>query len=330
MSVIKFTVMSWNVENLFTPDHPSGSGPRDQATYERKLKNLASTIQAVSPDVIGLQEVGDPDALGALSQRLNNRYPYMRISRFPDARGIRNAFISRLPLLQAEDYDEFPPQAIVNAPTGEDGGPIRSMGRGALKVTVVLAPGLLTNMMNIHLKSKLVTYADGRRFPLNEDERARGTAYALMRRAAEAAAVRTYLNRLMSENNEPMVLLGDFNDEPRAVTSSILLGPEDRSLSHRDKFDDVRLYNLADYLPFERRYSRMYHKSKELIDHIAVSHELIFYLKQMESIVEPISSIDADVESRRDAVYPDHAALFARFEIPEDEADRHFAITRPL
>jgi hypothetical protein len=107
-----------------------------------------------------------------------------------------------------------------------------------------------------------------------------------------------------------------------------LLGPEDRSLAKRDKFDDIRLYSLDEHIPAERRYSRMYHKTQELIDHIMVSHELIFYLRQADSFVEPISSIDQDVDSRRDAVFPDHAPLFARFEIPDEEAEQRFATTR--
>lgn len=328
--MIPFTVMTWNIENWFRPDHPSGSGPRDQETYQRKLTNLVRTIQAVSPDVIGLQEVGDEDAFGDLRRALNNRYPYGRVSRLPDARGIRVAFLSRLPLLQARDVGDMPPEGLTNVPSGDGSRAITSMGRGILKATVVLAPGLLVNVVNVHLKSKLITYPNGRRFPLDENERVRYMGYALLRRAAEAAAVRVLMNELMTGNNEPAILMGDFNDGPEAVTTQMMLGPADRSLAHRDRFDDIRLYNLADYIPGARRFSRIYLKARELIDHITVSHELIFYLRQADSIVEPIESIDADVNSRRDATYPDHAALFARFEIPDEEADRHFSITRPL
>lgn len=328
--MIPFTVMTWNIENWFRPDHPSGSGPRDQETYQRKLTNLVRTIQAVSPDVIGLQEVGDEDAFGDLRRALNNRYPYGRVSRLPDARGIRVAFLSRLPLLQARDLGDMPPEGLTNVPSGDGSRAITSMGRGILKATVVLAPGLLVNVVNVHLKSKLITYPNGRRFPLDENERVRYMGYALLRRAAEAAAVRVLMNELMTGNNEPAILMGDFNDGPEAVTTQMMLGPADRSLAHRDRFDDIRLYNLADYIPGARRFSRIYLKARELIDHITVSHELIFYLRQADSIVEPIESIDADVNSRRDATYPDHAALFARFEIPDEEADRHFSITRPL
>jgi endonuclease/exonuclease/phosphatase family metal-dependent hydrolase len=323
---ISFSAMTWNLENWFPPDDPGGAGPRNKAVYEKKAANIVRTIQAIAPDVIGLQEIGNPDALRDLQGRLRGRYPFTKIARKPDPRGIRNAYLSRLPLLQAQEFSEFPATGLNTM--GASNSVITTMGRTALKATVVLSPGLLVNMMNVHLKSKLVTYANGRFYPNDEDERARGTGLALLRRAAEAVAVRVWLNQLMTANNEPMLLLGDFNDTPEAVTTQIMLGPEDRSLSNRDKFDDVRLYDLADYIPADRRYSRLYHKQREMIDHIAVSHELIFYLRKADSYIEPIENIDQNVDSRRDATFPDHAPIYARFEIPEDEADRHFSINR--
>jgi endonuclease/exonuclease/phosphatase family metal-dependent hydrolase len=324
---IAFSVMTWNVENLYPCDDKSESGPRTPEVYQQKMSNLARTILAISPDVLALQEIGDPATFADLQGRLHDRYPFNRLSRYPDVRGIRVGILSRMPLLQAQEYHDFPTGALTNIPDPE-GKIMSTLGRGALKVTVVISPGVLVNVVTVHLKSKLVTYEHGRRYPLDEDERARSTALALIKRAAEAVAVRVQINRLVEHNNDPLVLMGDFNDGGDAITTQLLLGPEDRSLALRDKFDDIRLYNLDEHIPAERRYSRMYHKSKELIDHIMVSHELIFYLRQADSYVEPISSIDADIASRRDAVYPDHAPLFARFEIPEEEVEQHFATTR--
>ena len=69
--------------------------------------------------------------------------------------------------------------------------------------------------------------------------------------------------------------------------------------------------------PPQRRYSRIYHKKHELIDHILVNHELIFRQQKVDSYVEPIESIGEGTEIRQKAVFPDHAPLFAQFEIPE-------------
>jgi endonuclease/exonuclease/phosphatase family metal-dependent hydrolase len=316
---ISFNVMTWNLENLFSVGQPSG--PKDPAVYDRKMRNIAQTMLAIAPDVVGLQEVGDDAALADLQRRLGDRYPYTMVSSHPDGRGIRNVFLSRFPLVQAREMRDFPPAALNNLCDAQ-GDPIKRMGRGVIKATVVLAQGVLINVVNCHLKSKLVTYQGGRRFPLDESERARETAAALIRRTAEAVAVRVYINHLVTSNSDPLVLMGDMNDEPDAITTQIMQGPEDRSLQQRDKFDDIRLYNLAPYIAPERRYSRMYHKERELIDHIMVSHELIFYRRQVDAFIEPISNVDNDPDARREEVYPDHAPIFARFELPDPERKR--------
>ncbi len=315
--VIGFNVMTWNVENLFPVGHPSG--PKTPQVYERKLQNLAHTILAIAPDVLALQEVGDPTTFADLQRRLGDRYPYTSLSSHPDARGIRVVLLSRLPLVEARELHEFPAGALTHV-TDSQGHPVNKMGRGAVKGTVVLTQGLLVNIVTAHLKSKLITYEGGRRYPLDEDERARETGGAMVKRTAEAVALRVYLNYLMLNNNNPLILMGDFNDGPKSPPIEILTGPEDRSPNRWDKLDDIRLFDLVEYIEPSRRYSRLYHKDRELIDHIMVSYELLFRRRQVDSYVEPIESVDQDVDSRREAVFPDHAPIFARFEIPEPSA----------
>jgi len=64
------------------------------------------------------------------------------------------------------------------------------------------------------------------------------------------------LNRWMPrEPDVPVVLAGDFNDEPRAVTTALLAGPEDTNQDRPDLGDPLRLYNLADRLPTRRAFS---------------------------------------------------------------------------
>lgn len=310
-----FTVMTWNLENLFPVGH--ASGPKTKAIYEQKMKNLAQTVLGIAPDVLALQEVGDPATFADFQRRLKDRYNYNALSSFPDRRGIRNGYLSRLPLVQLRELTDFPDTALTYLKDAQ-GDPIKKMGRGIVKASVIVRPGLLINLINIHLKSKLITYHGGRRFPIDENERARETAVASFKRTAEAVAVRAYSNFLMANNNNPMILLGDYNDDGAAVSSKIMLGPEDRSLQRRDQFDDIRLYLLDEYIPPDRRFSRIYQKQPELIDHIAVSRELIFRRRQVDAYVEPIDNIDADVESRRETAYPDHAPLFARFDVSED------------
>lgn len=326
---INFTVMTWNLENLFPAGH--APGPDDTEAYERKMGNLASTILSIEPDVLAVQEVGAPAPFSDLQSRLGDHYMHALLSSHADARGIRVGFMSRLPVESKGELYRFPPGGFdvalrprPNSPPGAptdlpeaQDGVITHMGRGALKVTVALAQNLSVNLVTAHLKSKLITYSGGRRSPSDEDERARGAGLALLKRTAEVVALRVFTNALVTNNDLPLILLGDFNDGPEAVTTQLLLGPEDRSLSRRDKFDDVRLYNLAEYIDPARRYSRIYNKQPEMIDHIMVSHDLIFRHRQVDSYIEPIDSITESIETRRDASFPDHAPVFARFEIPE-------------
>jgi Endonuclease/Exonuclease/phosphatase family. len=49
---------TWNLENLFRPEDEDG--PRDPAAYEAKLAALAGVIARIQPDVLAVQEVGNP------------------------------------------------------------------------------------------------------------------------------------------------------------------------------------------------------------------------------------------------------------------------------
>jgi endonuclease/exonuclease/phosphatase family metal-dependent hydrolase len=307
-----FKVMTWNVENLFKVGNQYG--PPSKVIYEHKMMHLATTILGIRPDVLAVQEIGDPEVFADLQGRLNGYYSYTRLAEHHDDRGIRVGFLSHLPFNgDVIELFEFPDESMRDVDNSQ-GEPIQTMGRGAVKVTVEIS-GLPIHLVTAHLKSKLITYPGGRRTPHDENERTRETGYALLRRIAEAAAVRVYINQLMTNNNDACILMGDLNDIPSAVTTELLLGPEDLSLSRPDKGDDVRLYNLAEYIPAERRYSRIYHKKRELIDHIMVSHELIFRLQKIDSCIEHIESIGPQVEPRRSAIVPDHAPVYAEFQI---------------
>ncbi len=79
------TVGTWNLENLFRPG--SDAGPDSDAVYEAKLMALAETITTLAPDVLAVQEVGEPDALADLVDRLGGAWHTALAD--PDGRGIR-------------------------------------------------------------------------------------------------------------------------------------------------------------------------------------------------------------------------------------------------
>ena len=87
-------VGTWNLENLYRPG--GAFGPKTQAAYEAKLDTLAATITVLAPDVLAVQEVGQPEALDDLVGRLPGPWT-ITLSEHPDPRGIRVGFLTRTP-----------------------------------------------------------------------------------------------------------------------------------------------------------------------------------------------------------------------------------------
>ncbi|MFC4148071.1 endonuclease/exonuclease/phosphatase family protein [Micromonospora mangrovi] len=306
-------VMTWNVENLFRPNSADTSAAE---TYSAKLSYLSGLIRGTGADVVALQEIGSPEAAEDLRAALGETWQAVLSAR-PDHRGIRVAVLARHPLTEEAQITALPPAGLPAVPD-VDGQTLTQLGRGAVQVHVDCGDRGL-RLVTAHLKSKLLTYPGGRRYPLNEDERARGAGYALLRRGAEAVALRVHLNDVLAASaldgqpGVPTILCGDLNDGPDAVTTVLLEGPADGDVHHPDKGDSVRLYNLGRRLPAARAYSRIYQGHGELIDHILATRDLQLRLISIDSLVDDITSIGASTRSREAAIVPDHAPVVARF-----------------
>jgi len=156
-------VMTWNVENLFVPG--DGEGPESGAAYRAKLASLAAVIDEARPHVLALQEVGSSEALRGLQSTLGWEMRHMALGE-PDARGIGVAYLSTRVLHDRIDVRVFPngllPVQVGDDPPGPDGPALMNqMGRGALDVTI-RAGGRDVTVVNSHLKSKLLTFREGR------------------------------------------------------------------------------------------------------------------------------------------------------------------------
>jgi endonuclease/exonuclease/phosphatase family metal-dependent hydrolase len=315
---VVFRVMTWNVENLFKPGAPSG--PSTQQAYRAKIDGLGALISLQDPDVLAVQELGDPDALSDLIGAIGGSW-HRRVSQHPDQRGIRVAWLAKPEITAHVEVVDFP--ATLPAVTVDDSGAtLDVMGRGAVAITVTAADGELVHLITTHLKSKLLTFPGGRFQPDDEDERARFATYALNRRAAEAATARAWATVTLTDAPGPrLILTGDLIDTVQAATTQILLGPPGSEIgtggfAQPDHGDSQRLWNLAPLMPEGKNYSRINQGRHELIDHILVSAALA---KSLEAItVEAITdqalpSISADPNQRRNAPSSDHAPVVATF-----------------
>ena len=329
-----FKVMTWNVENLFRP--APGDPQADQQRFQQKIQLLATVISNLAPDVLALQEVGGLEPLNDLQQALNPGYPHSAISLFPDGRGIRVAFLSKLALVTSPvDFVDFPQGPALDIHdlkgTGES-IPVTRMSRGALRVTVS-KQGLTVTMITVHLKSKLLTFPrpNGTSFqPRDENERAQVGGIAVLKRTAEAVTLRIHANSLLEGNpNSPLLLLGDFNDVPEAQTSLLLNGPPGSEIgtggfNQPDLGDDSRLFNLGLAIPEARRFSRIHRGRKELLDQIFASEELLPSANGNRKVPivdshidfrDQLPSVGEDPNARRTDIGPDHAPVTAEFDL---------------
>jgi endonuclease/exonuclease/phosphatase family metal-dependent hydrolase len=272
---MSLTITTWNVQNFTTAD-PVFSAKRDL---------VVATLQALGSDIVALQEVLDLPALQTLADALG----FEAHAGAPDERGIRVAFLTRLPL-------DSPPQLIEQwrLPLGVLVQRLGATGlvetvpqfrRSALQINVSHG-GRSVDIVTAHLKSKLLTFG-GSFSTTNETIRARAAYFALQIRAAEAATLREHVTDTLAAGRDA-ILLGDLNDGPEAATTQVLYGPPGSqprgpldvthalgAFQRPDGNDARRLFNACNLVPAELRWSRRHNGQNELLDHILVSEGVL-------------------------------------------------------
>ncbi len=307
-----FTLMCWNVENLFLPEANATEQVRER--FRAKLGALAAVIDSQRPDVLALQEIGPNGALQALQGALTTPLPHA-LAGEPDGRGIRVAFLSRDRFGTSRSIQSVPEMIVPvqardpvfdDPATPADESLTASLGRGALEAVIDIE-GHPVRIITTHFKSKLISYArqrglvEGSQFAQNdENEHYRYAAYGPYRRTTEAVTLRDRVNQILSScagspdpeeglgRQKAVVICGDLNDATDAATTQILQGPSGSELGTEgfrrgDKGDGYHLWNLAPILhagpngepPSEAPFTRRFQGRSELIDHILASHRLV-------------------------------------------------------
>ncbi len=323
----EFRVMTWNVQNLLEVGHDSG--PDTTAELDAKIAALAAVIDDIEPHVLALQEVGTDPTVARLQAALSHTMRH-RVLGVPDDRGIRVAYLSTRVIRQPRNLRFFPP-GLLPVQVGDDpadpNGPptMNGMGRGALQVTL-RANNRDVRIVNCHLKSKLLSFPDGRFFARNEDERSRFGAYALYRRASEATTIRNWITGELDGRgrDDPFLLVGDMNDVVEAATTQILNGPPGSEIGtvgfgRPDRGDAERMFNLTPLIPEGQRVTRVFRGRGEVIDHIFASHFLVADgrttdVRTAQAGGGPLPSITEDADDPLPAPGSDHAAVVATFD----------------
>jgi endonuclease/exonuclease/phosphatase family metal-dependent hydrolase len=306
---------TFNAKDFF----PQAATP-DSGDFAAKVRWTAKMIDRIGADVLALQEIGPPETLDALAAELEHGYG-ARVIGTPDARGIRCAILSRLPILEARvhtaDSIPFPAFALGDPPPFAGRIPLR---RGIV-VARVEAPDLgPVTVVVAHFKSKRAVPmrdANGEAIvPATPRERAEGDARSMAWRAAEALCVRGLVDEALALREDALVaVMGDLNDVIGSATLDIVTGD--------DRYPGA-LASCAEMIARERRHTAIFGGAPSQIDHIFVSAPLRARLLSAEAFNDALrehphvpsaedKAADPTVAEPPPTIDSDHAPLVARF-----------------
>lgn len=337
MTILRIATL--NCLNLASPGRQfyPGVDPYSPDEYLAKTQWLASMLDRLGADLTLVQEIFHEQALSDVVRQTAGQGRAMKFS-VPSA-GAENSR-PRLGLVwraalspQIESIAELPAGCAVTVP---EVGEHRHFSRPVLRARATL-PGLAAplTLINVHLKSRRPEYVDGE----SRDDRsaeARAQLRSLLIRAAEAAAVRKLVIEATSGSRAPLVVAGDFNDGPDAVTTQIVADtswtPDERAQRDCMLFNALDLERrLAPSLAPDVAYTILHAGVPQRIDHIFVSEEFVPQSRHAIGRVTGVEILNdhlierrrfirgesrAAAESAMDVsrIYSDHAAVCVSLE----------------
>jgi len=239
-----FSIMTWNVENLFdfVVPHPTSPPLPKVREYKQSISRVAQTIQAAGfPTVIGIQEVENLEILEDIaSDPLLAEYDYQAaLIEGTDSRGIDVGYLVRGDQATIIDVEQYP------------------------------SPGNITSRPPLMIQVELVG-SDARLYLLNNHftSMSGGEEATEPRRNAQAAWNAEIAQELLVEDpGALLVVMGDLNSYYGSLPLQTL--------------EEIGLINLFDWLEPEDRYSYVYQGSSQVLDHILVNPELEAYLVEV-------------------------------------------------
>ena len=239
-----FSVMTWNVENLFdfVVPHPSSPPLPKVSEYKLSISRVAQTIQAAAfPIVIGFQEVESLEILEDIADDpLLVAYDYQAaLIEGTDSRGIDVGYLVRGDQAEIVDVVQYP-----------------SPGNISSRPPLMIQVELEGSDASLYFLNNHFTSMSG------------GEETTEPRRTAQAAWNAEVALEILQENpGALLVVMGDLNSYYGSLPLQTL--------------EEIGLINLFDWLDPEERYSYVYQGSSQVLDHILVNEDLEAYLVEV-------------------------------------------------
>ena len=297
-----FSLATYNVLDLF--DAPA---VLTREHLDAKLAHLARILEHAGADVVGLQEVGSAEVVRELTARVPALGYGEPILGTADARGIRCAILSRLPVLASRVHTaEALPFPIFVAGDPQPFGTRIPLRRGIVAAQIDAGPLGPVDLLVAHFKSKRglpLKDPTGEIPPVPPRDFAEAQLRTLVWRGAEALFVRSLADDLFEGSpSRNVIVAGDLNDHPGSTVLRIVSGG-----------GPLMLLPCADLIPEPARFSILHRGQRQQIDHILASRPLRERLQSARFLNDGLrdhGDLDDDAPPPADS---DHAPLVVSF-----------------
>ncbi|NJK90914.1 MAG: hypothetical protein HC904_03185 [Blastochloris sp.] len=305
-NVKEVTVCFWNVQNFGVTDRFIEGRPQKAAMKpDSEIKSMVAILGRIKPDILGVCEIlqaPEDEYVKLFIKTLKDAgldYPHQATVVGEDKR-IQTLFLSRFPFasvepLNTETFEASQTDAKTKVVTKLQ----LKVGRGINNVVIQVTPEFRMRTMMVHLKSK-------RPYPELDQSNPGEPGDSFVRRN-EALILKNAMNRYLAEKpEEPLLVMGDFNDTIRSRALQTVLGPKDAS---------VRIFDLwlTDYFGDWWTHFYIPDKSYERIDYMFVSEPLFRRLVKEKSLV--YRGNQTDPAQFNSYAASDHRALVAVFNV---------------
>ncbi|HEV3192594.1 MAG TPA: endonuclease/exonuclease/phosphatase family protein, partial [Polyangiaceae bacterium] len=257
---VPLSLATFNLKDFF---------PQPGLDFAAKVAWTAAMIARLDADVLGLQEVGPPESVDAL---LASTPDYRSVVvGTPDARGIRCAVLSRLPIVRSYVHTaESLPFTVF-----QDGDPPPFGGRIPLRRGVVYGrvdAGAFgsVDVLVVHFKSRravpMKSASGAPLSPTTQRELGEGELRSMVWRASEALYVRGLVDEVFTaEPSARLAVIGDLNDVAGSTPVELVRGND---------CSTGALSSCADRVALDQRFSIRHDGGRMQIDHILASAPL--------------------------------------------------------
>lgn len=241
----RYRIATFNLKNLHDAETVFyGRKKYTLEQYSKKISWTAMQMDRLRAEIIGCQEVFSKKALEEVleqTSRFSKEHIYMAGGEGDKA---ANALVTSLPVRSLEEITHFPESVNAVVPTRTGHRQLNKFARPVLKATVDLKGRNITVYV-AHFKSQRPMT------PSVEDEMFKDHAIGQMKsnlvRLYEATALRHLIQDDFNQKpHQPVLVLGDFNDDHHSPAREILLGPEPWTLwkeNYQRVYYDCKLYS---------------------------------------------------------------------------------------